>query len=135
MPELKTKNTAASVSEFIGRLPAARQADVKALTSIMKKATGAAPKMWGSAIVGFGSRTLRYASGRELDWMLVGFAPRKAALALYLLGDWSSGDPLLAKLGKHKRGKGCLYLRSLADVNTKVLAEIVNRSVNKARTG
>jgi hypothetical protein len=133
MAGLKTKKTAASAAAFLDGLPEARRADARKVAAMMKRATGAGPKLWGSSIVGFGSRTLRYSSGRELEWMLVGFSPRKAALVLYLAGDWTAKDPLLAKLGKHQRGKGCLYVRSLDEVDEKVLAQVVNRAVKAVR--
>ena len=85
--------------------------------------------MWGSSIVGFGSRRLKYASGRELDWMLTGFSPRKANITLYILGGFEKQDALLSKLGKYTTGKGCLYIKKLKDVDTRVLKELISESV------
>lgn len=98
----------------------------------MKRVTRQAPKMWGSSIVGFGSYHYKYASGHEGDMCLTGFSPRKEALTLYLsLGSGSYGE-LLQKLGKHKTGKGCLYIKNLEDVDLKVLEELVKKSVAHA---
>jgi hypothetical protein len=99
----------------------------------MKAATGATPKMWGDSIVGFGNCHLKYASGRELDWFYVGFSPRKAGLSLYLTCDLSKYAPLLKKLGSHKTGKGCLYIKKLDDVDVDVLKELVADSVEEMR--
>jgi len=95
----------------------------------MKKATRSDPKMWGSSIIGFGSRRLKYPSGREIDWMVVGFSPRKANLTLYLAGGLDQQAALLKKLGKHSTGKGCVYIKKLKDVDPKVLKELITQSV------
>jgi hypothetical protein len=132
MAELKTKATQASVDGFLSKQPEARRSDCDALVKMMKKATKAEPKLWGSAIVGFGSTTLKYPSGRELDWFPVGFSPRKQELALYgLLGDGS--EALLEKLGKHSCGKGCLYIKRLSDVDAGVLQKLIDRAVKAKR--
>jgi hypothetical protein len=134
MAELKTKPTAASVEAFLTAVPGdERRADCLALAAMMREATRAEPKMWGPAIVGFGDHHYRYASGREGDWFMVGFSPRKGDLSIYLTAGLDHFAPLLAKLGKHKRGKGCLYVRRLADVDTAVLRELVDGSVAALR--
>ena len=132
MAELKTKATRASVSAFLETIPDAnRRRDCKALVRMMKKATKARPKMWGSSIVGFGDVHYKYDSGRELDWFRAGFSPRKDALTLYLTSGagWRNHAGLMSKLGKHKTGKGCLYIKQLSDVDVKVLERLIGRSV------
>ena len=98
----------------------------------MTQATGAKPKMWGSAIVGFGSCHLRYASGRELDWFTTGFSPRKQNLTLYIMGGFAQYGLLLEKLGKHSLGKGCLYIKRLDDVHLTTLKKLIQQSVKDA---
>jgi hypothetical protein len=128
MAELKTKATTASVSQFInGITDDQRRKDCKTLIAMMTKATKARPKMWGSAIVGFGDYRYRYASGREGDWFLAGFSPRKSALSLYLMG--GKKKELLDKLGMHSRGIGCLYLKNLDDVHKPTLQKLIDFSV------
>ena len=130
MAELKTKQTEASVDNFLNGLPSEQMRnDCFEIVKIMKQATKAEPKMWGSSIIGFGSTHLKYASGRELDWMIIGFSPRKQNLTLYLAGGLSSYTDLLEKLGKHKTGGGCLYIKTLKDVDAKILKEVIQRSV------
>ena len=132
MAELKTKATGASVSAFIDAIPDAdRRRDCKTLVSLMKKATKAQPKMWGSSIVGFGDYHYKYDSGREADWFQAGFSPRKAALTLYLTSGigWPDQTALMSKLGKHKTGRGCLYIKQLSDVDVKVLERLIEWSV------
>jgi hypothetical protein len=130
MAELKTKKTEASVEDFLNKI---KDQDVRQdcfeIAKIMKLATRSEGKMWGSSIVGFGSRHLKYASGRELDWMVIGFSPRKANITLYLPGGVESQADLLKQLGKYTIGKGCLYIKKLKDVDTKVLKQLVNESV------
>ncbi len=132
--EIKTKQTEASVEEFIDKITDETvRDDCRKIAALMEKTTGAKPKMWGTGIVGFGERHLKYASGRELDWMEVGFAPRKANLTLYLnIGDGWNED-LLSQLGKHKTGMGCLYFKRLSDVNEEVLEQLINKSVENIR--
>jgi len=130
MAELKTRQTEASVDQFLSSLPSEQtRDDCLAIVKLMQQATKAEPKMWGSSIVGFGSTHLKYASGRELDWMVIGFSPRKQHLTLYLSGGLGTYADLLAKLGKHKAGGGCLYIKTLQDVDTKVLKQIIQQSV------
>src|SRR5580700_10860075 len=128
MAENKTKPTKLSVAAFIDALPEPmRRADAIALVKLMKSATGEKPKMWGPSIIGFGSYHYRYESGREGDTPLAGFSPRKAATAIYGMGLGDS-EALLAKLGKHTTGEGCLYIKKLADVDQKVLEALVVKS-------
>jgi hypothetical protein len=96
---------------------------------MMEKATGSKAKMWGSAIIGFGDTHYKYASGREGDWFPLGFSPRKAALTLYLMGGLNEG--VLGRLGKFKRGQGCLYISKLADIDLKVLEELIETSLKQ----
>jgi hypothetical protein len=100
---------------------------------MLRRITGEPPEMWGKAIVGFGRRRLRYASGRELDWMEIGFSPRKANTAIYLSGGLDTYADLLARLGKHAIGGGCLYLKRVGDVDPAVLEELFTRSVAQVR--
>jgi hypothetical protein len=134
MPENKTKATNSSVAAYIDALTdAAQRSDAKELVELMQRASGEEPKLWGPSIVGFGSYHYRYDSGREGDMPVVGFAARKAALVLYgVLGDGKMAD-LVAKLGKHTTGKGCLYIKKLADVDRKVLERRVKDAVDHHR--
>lgn len=134
MAELKTKASDASVEEFLQSVPDERkQQDSRVLLAMMQTATGAPPQMWGSSIVGFGSYHYTYASGREGDWFVAGFSPRKQNLTLYLMGGLDQHADLLGKLGKHKLGKGCLYINRLADVDRDVLAQLIDAAVQDAR--
>lgn len=134
MTELKTRVNEASVEEFLKSVKdEGTREDCYKIIEIMSKATKAPPKMWGTSIVGFGSYHYKYASGREGDWMLAGFSPRKQNLTLYIMSGFEEYDSLLRKLGKHSTGKSCLYIKRLADVDMKVLKEIVTRSVKHMR--
>jgi len=138
MADSKTKPTELSAAAFIDALPdETRRADAKRLIKLMQSATGEKPKMWGPSIVGFGSHHYKYESGREGDMPLAGFSPRKAATVLYGLMGSGESEALLAKLGKHTTGKGCLYIKKLADVDQKVLETLVVKSVaaKRARHG
>ena len=110
-----------------------RREDCRALAGLMARATGAPAAMWGASIVGFGRYRYRYASGREGEWFLAGFAPRKNDLTLYLMSGFDGYEPLLARLGRHKTGKSCLYIKRLADVDPAVLEELVTASVRYLR--
>lgn len=128
MAEAKTKATTASVTDFIGAIDdEARRKDCKSLAALMKRVTGKAPKMWGAAIVGFDQYHYKYASGHEGESCVVGFSPRKGDLSIYLLAGYDSAEvqAMLAKLGKHKVGKACLYVKQLADVDLTVLEQLV----------
>jgi hypothetical protein len=130
----KTKPEKSSVAAFVDAIPdETRRADAKALVKLMQRATGEKPKMWGPSIVGFGSYHYKYESGREGDMPLVGFSPRKPATVLYGLRGAGDADKLLAELGKHSTGKGCVYVKRLADVDAKVLESLVTKSVAAAR--
>ncbi len=132
--ELKTKETDASVDEFLNSVEdGARRADAFRALEIFKRLTGEEPKMWGPAIVGFGSQTLKYESGRELDWMLTGFSPRKANLTLYIMDGFSKYDELMARLGKHSTGKSCLYVKKLSDIDESVLEELITESLKNIK--
>jgi hypothetical protein len=129
MAELKTKQTEASVEKFIaGVSDKGRRDDAKSLVSFLRKITKAKPKMWGSSIIGFGARRLIYDSGRELDWFIVGFSPRKANTVLYY-GKYPKFEDDLKKLGKHRTGGGCLYINKLEDIDLKVLKTMVEHSM------
>ena len=132
MAENKTKPTQLSVAAYIKTIAdETRRADATALVKVMQSATGEKPKMWGPSIIGFGSYHYTYDSGREGDMPIVGFSPRNAATVLYLgLGSGGS-EALLAKLGKHTTGKGCLYIKKLADVDLKVLEGLIQKRVAK----
>ncbi len=133
MAELKTKKTDASVDSFINQIKDQEtRRDCFEITKMMQHAICSAPKMWGSSIIGFGSQRLKYASGRELDWMLIGFSPRKANITLYLPGVHEQQAALLKKLGKYTTGKGCVYIKRLKDVDVKVLKDLINRSLQTA---
>jgi len=130
MAELKTKPTDQSVEDFLQAVPdERRRGDSLAIVEMMARVTSEQPKMWGSSIVGFGVWHYRYESGREGDWFLAGFSPRKQNLTLYLTQGFDRYGDLLKRLGKHKTGKGCLYINKLDDVDSGVLEELVARSV------
>lgn len=124
--ELKTKKTDASVEEFLSKVtPQQRQDDAREVCAIMAEVSGEEPVMWGPSIVGFGTDELTYASGRTVDWMKVGFSPRKAALTLYLSCDIAQLADQLAPLGKYTTGKGCLYIKKLDDIDRPALANLI----------
>ena len=130
MAENKTRPTQASVAGYLAAITdEARRKDCEALAALIAKATGLAPVMWGPGIVGYGSYHYRYESGREGDSCLVGFATRKGDISIYTMGDFPARAELLAKLGKHKTGKGCLYLRRLSDVDPEILSQLVVQSI------
>jgi hypothetical protein len=129
MADPKTRKNDASVHDFIASVddPQKRN-DSMALLKIFKEVLGEEPVMWGPSIVGFGSYHYRYASGREGDWMVTGFSPRKQALTLYVMAGFDDCDELLARLGKYKTGKSCLYIKQLSDVDEPTLRELIKRS-------
>jgi Domain of unknown function (DU1801) len=134
MADNKTKPTKLSVGAFIDAITdSTKRADAKALVKLMQDAAGEKPKMWGPSIIGFGSYHYTYDSGREGDMPLIGFSPRKAATVLYNLIGASDSEALLPKLGKHTTGKGCLYIRKLADVDQQVLEAMVVKSLAAMR--
>jgi Domain of unknown function (DU1801) len=131
LTELKTKKTNINVDAFIKKIPEEqKQKDALVIMELMEKATKAKGKMWGTSIIGFGDRHLKYESGRELDWFIMGFSPRKQNFALYVSGAVEQ-QSLLKKLGKHKTGKGCLYINKLEEVNLLVLNEIIVKGLVK----
>ena len=129
MAELKTAPTGASVDAFFdGMENERRREECRALAGLMAEVTGSAAEMWGASIVGFGRYHYKYASGREGDWFVTGFSPRKQALTLYIMAGFDGYADLMARLGKHTTGKSCLYIKRLADVDMAVLRELVERS-------
>lgn len=131
LAEIKTKETEASVEDFINKITdETKRKDSFEILKILQKATKEKPKMWGSSIVGFGN--MRYksaATGREVDWLKIGFSPRKANLSIHLTCDIQKHAALLKKLGKHKAGVGCLYINKLADVDRKVFEELIHAAL------
>lgn len=131
MAELKTKQTEDSVEDFLNSVEdEQKRKDCFVVQQLMEKITGEPARMWGTSIIGFGSYHYKYASGREGDWMLTAFSPRKQNLTLYIMSGFSKYDELLAKLGKHKIGKSCLYVKRLSDINMDVLEELIKASVD-----
>lgn len=132
--EAKTKPTKMSPIQFIAGIEdESLRSDCRVIMKLMKSVTGEPPKMWGPSIVGFGSYHYKYASGHEGDACLVGFAPRKPNMVLYVMAGFTRRNALLAKLGKHKTGKACLYIRSLKDIDMQVLESLVTESVRYMR--
>ncbi len=134
MAELKTKLNDASVTDFLNEIKdEEKRTDSFEILKLMQQVTKQEPKMWGTSIIGFGDVHLKYESGRELDWFITGFSPRKQNLTLYVMGSFNPHVDLLKKLGKHKTGKGCLYINKLKDVDVKVLKELVKELVKAAK--
>jgi hypothetical protein len=132
MTELKTKRNKGDVEAFLNNVSDERKRqDSFTILELMKQVTGKEPEMWGDSIVGFGSYHYTYASGREGDWFLTGFSPRKQNLTLYIMAGFDGYDQLLRKLGKHSTGKSCLYIKKMDDVDTDVLEELVKKSVKR----
>jgi hypothetical protein len=131
--ELKTKATKGGVETFLGALEPDRRKDCEVLVRMLSRVTKASPRMWGKSIVGFGDHHLKYESGRELDWFVAGFSPRKNDLTLYLVGSPPLDGDLGKRLGKHSTGKGCLYIRRLADVDLDVLEEIARQAARSLK--
>ncbi len=133
MAEMKTKQTEASVEDFLNLIEDnQKREDCFEIVKMMKQVTKKEPKMWGPSIIGFGSYHYKYESGREGDSLQIGFSPRKQNITLYILLGANHENPLLQKLGKHSTGKGCLYIKRLADVDKKVLQELIKESFAKA---
>lgn len=137
LAEIKTKPTTASVEDFINTVKdEQKRKDSFVLLEMMKKASGEEPKMWGSSLIGFGNKRYKSpATGREVDWLRIGFSPRKAALSLYLTVDIKSQAAALEKLGKHKTGAGCLYIKRLEDIDIKVLKGMIEASLEAGSSG
>jgi Domain of unknown function (DU1801) len=130
MAELKTKLNDASVDDFLNSIKDEQvREDCWTIVEIMQEATKADPQMWGTSIVGFGAYRYKYASGREGDWMLTAFSPRKQNITLYLYGDFEGRDELMAQLGKHSCGKACIYIKRLSDVHLPTLKKLIKGSV------
>ncbi len=130
MSELKTKVSDSDVEVFLNSVESSRRReDAYTILNMMEKLTKAPAKMWGSSIVGFGSYHYVYASGREGDWMRIGFSPRKNALTLYIMSGFSNYDELMGQLGKYKTGKSCLYINKLQDIDLKVLEKLMKASL------
>jgi hypothetical protein len=130
MAELKTQKNDASVEAFLNGVEnQKRREDAFVILDLMKKITKSEPSMWGSSIIGFGSYHYKYASGREGDWFLVGFSPRKQSMSLYIMSGFKRYDEILSKLGKYKTGKSCLYINKLEDIDMNVLEQLISASV------
>lgn len=130
MAQLKTQKNDAGVEEFLdGVANERKRQDSYAILELMQDVTGEEPAMWGTSIIGFGSYHYKYASGRENDWFLVGFSPRKQNLTLYIMSGFDEYESLLADLGKYKTGKSCLYINKLVDVDLSTLRELIEKSV------
>jgi hypothetical protein len=130
MAENKTKATDESVEAFINKVESEqKRVDAKKLVKLFEKLTGEPPVMWGPSIIGFGQYHYKYESGREGDFLMAGFSPRKTALTLYIMAGFSKYEEQLKKLGKFKTGKSCLYIKKLADVDMDVLSEMISDSI------
>ena len=130
MAEPKTKPTNESVDDFLNRIPEAeRREDCFTVAKIMEEITGEKPKMWGPSIVGFGTYHYKYASGREGDWPVAAFSPRKKDLTVYLMMGFEKHKDLMEKLGKHSVGKSCLYIKCLSDIHVPTLRKLIKTSI------
>ncbi|MHA1993031.1 MAG: DUF1801 domain-containing protein [Candidatus Hodarchaeales archaeon] len=130
MAELKTKKTDQNVETFLNSVTdPSRRADSFEVLKLLKEVTKEEPRMWGTSIVGFGDYHYKYKSGREGDWFLIGFSPRKQYLTLYIMSGFDKYEKILSELGKYKTGKSCLYLKRLSDVNTETLIKLASESV------
>ena len=135
MAQNKTTENDLSVPDFLNTIPDEnKRADCFNLSDILSLTTGFEAKMWGNAIVGFGSYHYKYESGREGDAPLVGFSPRKDAIALYLSSQFKDREELLAKFGKHKTAKACIYLKKMSDIDVSVLKEMTINSVERIKS-
>jgi hypothetical protein len=134
MAENKTKPNANSVETFLETIEnPERKQDCRSLARLMEEVTGAKPVMWGDSIVGFGDYHYTYASGREGDWFLTGFSPRKQNLTVYIMGYLEHYEDILKNLGKYKHGKGCLYIKSLEDIDLKALNTLIETSIERLK--
>ena len=130
MSDLKTQQNENDVFEFLESVAnQQRKEDAFKILSLMTEIVGEEPKMWGTSIIGYGNYHYKYASGREGDWFLTGFSPRKQNLSLYIMAGFDEYDDLMGKLGKYKTGKSCLYINKLTDIDIDVLKELVTKSV------
>lgn len=134
MAELKTKKNNASVADFLKKVEDKQKlADCRKIARMMRSATGKQAKMWGASIVGFDSYDYVYKTGNSGTWPITGFSPRAQNISIYVMPGFSKFKPLLKKLGKHKTGKSCLYIKRLADVDEKVLNQLILESVREMR--
>lgn len=130
MADLKTQPNDQSVEAFIDSVePEWKRDDARELLKLITKISGEKPVMWGDSIVGFGSYHYKYETGREGDWFLAGFSPRKTSMTIYIMGGFEGQDNLLERLGKHKKSVGCLYVKKLADIDLKVLEQMTKKSI------
>jgi len=136
MAEIKTKQNDASVDDFLNSIKDEQvRRDCWTIVDMMREATKEKPQMWGSSIVGFGSYHYKYASGREGDWMVIAFSPRKQNITLYIWPGFEGYGDLLARLGKHSCGKGCIYIKRLSDIDLSTLKKIIKGSVKHVKNG
>ena len=136
MAEAKTRPTDQSIASFIKKIPDPQtREDCFAIAKLMKEATRCDPQMWGSALVGFGTRRIQYAGGREADWPLIAFSPRKQNLTLYIMTRSDGHAGLLKKLGKHKVSGGCLHIKRLSDIDLPTLKKLIRESVKQKTRG
>ena len=134
MAENKTKPSPKRVASYLAQIEdPVRQADCITIADMMEELTGSKPKMWGESIVGFGDYRYKYASGREGDWFLAGFSNRKQSISLYIMGYLEYYTEILKELGKHKHGKGCLYIKKLSDVDLDVLRTLISTSIQSLK--
>lgn len=134
MAELKTKPNEQNVDTFLDSIePEWKRHDSWEVLKLLRKITGEQPKMWGASIVGFGSYHYKYKSGREGDWFLTGFSPRKQSMTVYMMGGYTETSGLLEKIGKHKTGVGCLYFKKLADIDLGILKQLIEKSIERLK--
>lgn len=134
MAELQTRKTGASVTAFIASIKdETTRKDCKALLALLKEATGAQARMWGPSIVGFGDFQYRYPNGKEMEWFLAGFSPRKQNLTMYLMSGYEPFPELMQKLGKHSTGRSCLYFKRMSDIHQPTLKKLIKQSVKRMK--
>lgn len=134
MAELKTKVNTASVEEFIATVAEEqKRSDSKVLVKMMREISGCEAEMWGGSIIGFGRHNYKYESGREGEWFLCGFSPRKQSISVYVMGSSKEIEEMISRLGKHKRSKGCLYFKRLADLEVELLKKVIQASVERIK--
>lgn len=131
--QLKTRVNDADVGAFLDAQPEERRADIDRICEIMEQVTGEPARMWGKTIVGFGSYHYRYESGREGEWMLTGFSPRKRDLTLYIMSGFEAHPEIVGRLGKFRTGRSCLYVKRLSDIDVEVLQQLIEASVATMR--
>ncbi|NAS30371.1 DUF1801 domain-containing protein [Flavobacteriaceae bacterium R38] len=135
MSQNKTKPTEGSVIDFLNAVEnETRRKDSFVILDLMEKITGVGPVLWGPSLIGFGKIHYKYKSGREGDWFQVGFSPRKQSLTIYIMPGFKRYEQLMERLGKHKTGKGCLYINKLSDIDMNVLTELITQSAEHTKT-